>query len=400
MPYALPTFDELLDRILTDYRNQLPGADTSQGGLLFIKAACMASALWGAYKHQDWVSKQIFPDTAAAEQLDHHAWVRGLTRSVGESDADLLTRLLEHLRRPPAGGNKADYEKWAREIANVAAAYCYPIHQGIGTADVVVVADETATGSELPSSSARMGVTTSVTAGKLVDSAAAFTTGHQAAIGDVVRNTTQGTETTVSAVDSGTQLSLTDDIFKYVNDSYLVFCQTGTNTSTNTDKLIDSAGAFVNGTYTVKKGDRVRNLSDKTESIVVTVDSASQLTLAADIFTATGKKYVIESVIARVKEHIDSVRPVTASRLYVLAPTILTQNVDLAVTGANVSKDALAADITAYVKTLIPGQTLYRAKLTGLAMSAGADNCTITTPATDIVPTAQQMIRPGTVSVS
>ena len=168
-------FDDLLNAVLTDYRNQFPEADTSQGSLIFIKSACLASALWGIYKYQDWISSQIFPDTAETEFLEHHTWVRGLARRVGETDAELLSRLLDYIRRPPAGGNKYDYIKWALTIDNVSAAYCFPLGQGLGTVDVVIIADQDTSGSKLPSSHAMTGTSTGTTANKLVDSAATFT---------------------------------------------------------------------------------------------------------------------------------------------------------------------------------------------------------------------------------
>jgi uncharacterized phage protein gp47/JayE len=145
------SFDELLDGILTDYRNQFPEADTSQGSLIFIKSACMASALWGLYNYQEWISKQIFPDTATAENMEHHAWVRGISRTAGETDSALLERLLEYIRRPPAGGNQYDYVKWAKEVNNVSAAYCMPLVRGLGTVDVLIIANKETTGSEIPS---------------------------------------------------------------------------------------------------------------------------------------------------------------------------------------------------------------------------------------------------------
>jgi hypothetical protein len=69
-------------------------------------------------------------------------------------------------------------------------------------------------------------------------------------------------------------------------------------------------------------------------------------------------------------------------------------------TGTAIDKTTIAANITAYLKTMIPGQTLYRAKLTQIAMDAGADNVSITTPAADVTATTYQMIRPGVISVS
>lgn len=143
-------FDELFNAILTDWRNQFPEADTSQGSLIFLRSACLASALWGLYHYMEWIKEQIFPDTADTEMLEHHAWRRGLTRLPGETDAQLLERLLMILRNPPAGGNKFDYEMWAREIDNVTKAWCFPLRRGLGTVDVVVLADATATGSEIP----------------------------------------------------------------------------------------------------------------------------------------------------------------------------------------------------------------------------------------------------------
>lgn len=55
-----------------------------------------------------------------------------------ESDADLLDRLLDVLRHPPAGGNQMDYQRWAREVPGVSAAYVYPWRRGAGTVDVAI----------------------------------------------------------------------------------------------------------------------------------------------------------------------------------------------------------------------------------------------------------------------
>jgi uncharacterized phage protein gp47/JayE len=143
-------FDEILSTILTDFQNVFPGVDVSQGSLAYMKAAGYASALWGLYRYQQWISAQVFPDTADTKALEHHAWVRGLSRTVGESDAAYLARLLDYLRRPPAGGNVYDYVKWAEEIDNVAAAYATPLAQGGESVDVVIVANSVTTGSEIP----------------------------------------------------------------------------------------------------------------------------------------------------------------------------------------------------------------------------------------------------------
>ncbi|MDP2166776.1 MAG: baseplate J/gp47 family protein [Thermodesulfovibrionales bacterium] len=321
-------FNELFNAILTDYKNQFPEADTSQASLLYIKSACLASALWGLYKHQEWVGLQIFPDTADSEYMEHHAWLRGVSRKAGETDEELLARLLEYLRRPPAGGNKSDYEKWALEITNVAGAYCFPLAQGLGTVDVLIIADEDATGSEVPSSFAD---------------------------------------------------------------------ETGANTSVSAGKLVDSTATFVS--LGVKKGDVVKNDTAGTEATVTAVDSETQLTLSADIFTATPQNYTVKSLTVKVKEYIDIVRPVTVKDLRVLGPTVLTQNVSI-VTGSDADKAQTASDIEAYLKSLAPEQVLYRSQLIKLALENGADNATVSTPGTDVVPGTYEMLRPGVISVS
>jgi uncharacterized phage protein gp47/JayE len=152
------TFDELLDAILTDYKNltiydadgNLIPLDTSQGSLIFIKASCMASALWGIYQAIEWTGDQIFPDSAEPINLNRHGFIHGVARTYGETDSAYLARLLDYLRRPPAGGNRYDYVKWAKEVDNVAAAYCVPLAQGLGTVDVIILANEATTGSETP----------------------------------------------------------------------------------------------------------------------------------------------------------------------------------------------------------------------------------------------------------
>ena len=69
----------------------------------------------------------------------------GLTAGTDiETDASLRARLLERLRRPPHAGTKEDYIAWAREVAGVTRAWCYPLEGGLGTATVRFVRDDDA----------------------------------------------------------------------------------------------------------------------------------------------------------------------------------------------------------------------------------------------------------------
>jgi hypothetical protein len=73
--------------------------------------------------------------------------------------------------------------------------------------------------------------------------------------------------------------------------------EAGTSTSVVTSKLIDSTGLFI--TNNVKTGDVVHNDTLGTAATVVTVDSETQLTLNANIFTATAQAYVVYAMSAQ-----------------------------------------------------------------------------------------------------
>ncbi|MEQ1966263.1 baseplate J/gp47 family protein [Xenorhabdus nematophila] len=71
--------------------------------------------------------------------INSRAVVQTLTGGTdAETDASLLARLLDIIRRPPAGGNKYDYRRWALEVPGVTNAFVYPLRRGLGTVDIAV----------------------------------------------------------------------------------------------------------------------------------------------------------------------------------------------------------------------------------------------------------------------
>jgi uncharacterized phage protein gp47/JayE len=256
----LKEFDDIFQAMLTDYINQFPEADTSQGSLIYIKSAALSSALWGIYKYIDYTEKQIFVDTADNANVDHHGAIYNISRNTGESKENYVLRVLARIRQPPAGGNANDYKQWALEVQDIKACYVFPLAQGLGTVDIVPLTDEVATSSEIP-------------------------------------------------------------------------------------------------------------------------DSAK---------------------ITEVTNYIDALRPVTAHTFRVLTVVPQTQAVTMTATGGSGYTDAqIEADITAELNAMEPGQTLYVAKLVGIAIAAGADTASVSVPASDVVPTNNEdMIRPGTITVN
>lgn len=56
-----------------------------------------------------------------------------------EEDASLLSRYLQKVRSPSAGGNKADYVNWALEVAGVGGVSVVPVRDGPGTVSVSII---------------------------------------------------------------------------------------------------------------------------------------------------------------------------------------------------------------------------------------------------------------------
>jgi hypothetical protein len=79
--------------------------------------------------------------------------------------------------------------------------------------------------------------------------------------------------------------------------AYPSVAESGTNTTATASKLIDSAATFI--TNNVKTGDVVHNDTAGTAATVVSVDSETQLTLNANIFTSTAQAYVVYPMSAQ-----------------------------------------------------------------------------------------------------
>jgi len=112
-------FDTILTDVLTDYSNLDSAPDTSEGSMPFIMGSVLSSMVWGLYRYQDYINNQHFPDTADTDNLNHWGSVYDITRVDDDTDATYLTKILNFLRQPPAGGNALDFENWALDQTEV-----------------------------------------------------------------------------------------------------------------------------------------------------------------------------------------------------------------------------------------------------------------------------------------
>lgn len=122
MPYTRPTFPAIRAAYLRDVQNLDPAAAVDGDSDHFVRASATASAVDGVYRHQEWVARQLLPDTADPENIEHHAALRGLYLK-GATRATGTVRLFpagQGAAAPCAAGLVAVLED-GREVASSAA---------------------------------------------------------------------------------------------------------------------------------------------------------------------------------------------------------------------------------------------------------------------------------------
>lgn len=81
MAFEKPTLRELVDRAKSDINARLPGVDARlPASVLGVIAHVVAGGVHGLYGYQDYIARQILPDTADSEFLDRHASLWGMSR--------------------------------------------------------------------------------------------------------------------------------------------------------------------------------------------------------------------------------------------------------------------------------------------------------------------------------
>lgn len=122
------------------------GASLGAEGIATVKVIALATGASSNVKSDTTAMFMSAPVGVASEctLLDD---VSGGTEA--ESDAALLARLLERIRRPPSGGNKNDFRQWAESVDGVTSAYVYPLRRGEGTVDIAITSGDTVPSDEI-----------------------------------------------------------------------------------------------------------------------------------------------------------------------------------------------------------------------------------------------------------
>lgn len=80
MPFTLKKYDQLVADQKQEMANLNPELSLQSDDDEIVRARGVAVVVEGAYQHQAWVIKQLFPQTAEKQYLDFHAEKAGLTR--------------------------------------------------------------------------------------------------------------------------------------------------------------------------------------------------------------------------------------------------------------------------------------------------------------------------------
>lgn len=354
MPVILPTHADLVKIWLDELTNQQPDADVSDDSDNFVRANATASAVQGLYQRAGWVLRQAFPDTADSDWLAMHARLRGLTKKNATAAAGTVTLSGTPKSAFVAGlnfripGNPTLYQVTDAGVTGAD-----------GHVTVKAVSTTTGTGGNLIAGSV----------GQLISAPP----GLDSAV-------------TVNTLSGGTDTEKDSELLSRLLD---VMRQPAAGGNAHDYKVWAMSVDGVSGAW-------VFPLRRGLGTVDVVITSAQGLPSQA--------------TQDAVQQFIDYVRPVTAKDSKVLAPTVKTMDVTVAV---GISEDSELTDVTKAINTalqtwnaaVIPGQEAIVTQIGGLISDTdGVLDYRLDSPKANILPvvddTTVEWVRLGKVTVT
>lgn len=335
MPAIVLTAAEVRDNILRDRQNLQPDADTSEDSDNHVRASGTGSAVEGLYQHQQWVAKQIFPDSADDENLLRHARLRGLDlkRAVAASGTVLIDGVAN---TQFASGLSAKYRD--------------------GTEYVTTESGET-------------------------DASGNATVAAVAVVAGAAGTREDGDVLTLTVPPSG------------INASVKVVSLTGgTDVETYAsllDRLLVKIRRPAAGGNKYDYWEWAMNVPGVSAAYVYPLRRGLG---TVDVVVASNGGLPSDDVVAAVQNYIDDQRPVTAKNHLALKPTIKTYNVVASVKLNGVTLEAAQAAVetalASYDGAIAPGDTAIRTRIGAMISdTTGIDDYDLTEPAANVVPT-------------
>jgi len=148
MTFTTPDYDKIKSDILRDITNQEPDAAVGADSDYAVRASGEAAAIEGLYEHQQWLFKQIFPDSSDDDNLIRHASEHGINRKDPNASSGFAT-LTGSVGAPIAAGTEG---KTITGIAFVTTASADVA--GDGSAVVAITASVAGSSGNLPAGTA------------------------------------------------------------------------------------------------------------------------------------------------------------------------------------------------------------------------------------------------------
>lgn len=327
--FQIPTFEQVRAAILRDTQSLDPTADISSDSDHFVHASRLASVAVGQYAHQTWIARQIFPDTADSEYLERHANLRGLRR-----------------RNPTAA---AGYATGSGALPDAVIDAGLQIKQGerffITTEQIVVQ----------PDGRYRVAVKAldDGLVGNVSDGQAQFMAAPSGVPSGCVINAEGGT-------DAESDGSLLERLLARIRRP-----AAGGNKYDFQDWALEVDGVTSAYVYPLRRG-------------LGTVD----------IVITSGNQLPTPETIKACQEHIDSVRPVTAKNVLVMAPEPVAVNVDVGVfmPGIDDIQTPIERAVTEYFDSLIPGEDLVKSQIEAIVSNVvGVQDRAVHNPVSNMI---------------
>lgn len=101
--FPTPDYLALRTALLRDIANQLPDAATGSDSDFAIRANAVAAALEGLYQHQQWIVRQMLPDTADSDYLERWASLYKINRKPAVPASGSITFTASVVSQIPVG---------------------------------------------------------------------------------------------------------------------------------------------------------------------------------------------------------------------------------------------------------------------------------------------------------
>ncbi len=352
MAFTTPDQSQIKANILRDIKNLIAAASVDDDSDYSVRASAVSAAIEGLYQHQQWIVRQIFPDTADIDFMEVHAALRNITRKAATYSVGTIT-----FTGTPAAA--------------------VPINTECKTID---------------------GIAFVTTAAGALNGAGTATIAAQASLAGASGNVAASTALTLTAAPAGVNAA-----------AVVVSMLAGTDVETDSALLDRLLFVLRNPPASGNKADYKR-WAEEVEGVEQAFVYPLRRGLGTTdvIITSAGGLPSLQ-LIQDVEDHINELRPCGVNTLTVLAPTIITQNFTIQVQVSGISlalaEGLINGALDSYYATLLPGNTFVKSVAEALISDiVGITDREISAPAANVVPTVDdstvEWCRKGTVSVS